>query len=90
VTFTPYQYIKYDVGDIVCETEIMAYHPKGPMVGIVISITRRYFHFSGHGPEDTFFQDKLTIFWFKLRFVEELPADLVYLISPVNKEKEIK
>ena len=86
MTFTPYISIKYYVGDIVRETEIMAYHPDGPMTGVVIGIQRNFFQFGPGGPDDDLFQDKLTIFWFKLKFVEELPSDLVYLISPIKKE----
>mgnify|MGYP007063361164 CR=1 FL=1 len=69
----------YEVGDIVRENEVIAWYDNSPLMGIVIKVQRDYYRFYS----DYFFvgQDRLTIMWFGVGFIEELPSDLVHLVA---------
>ena len=79
---------KFHIGDIVRENEIIAHYEKSPMIGIVIDVERACYTFNGIDEGEMIVEDKLTIYWPQMGFIEDLPAELVHLISRsvVNKE----
>jgi hypothetical protein len=72
-------YFRFELGDIIRENEVIAFYDESPMLGIVIDIKRSYYIFSHD--EDPEYHDKLTIMWISRLFVEELPSELVHLVS---------
>ncbi len=69
----------FEIGDIVEENEVIAWYDDSPLKGIVIKIQRDYYHFFSEIA--ILGQDRLTIMWFSTGIVEELPSDLVTLVS---------
>lgn len=74
-----YEYFRFEIGDIVREDAVIAWAHKSPLMGVVIKIRRKYYKFFYSA--DYASQDRLTILWFTDPYVEQLPSDLVTLVS---------
>ncbi len=75
-------YFRFEIGDIVKEDELIVFWDKGPLIGLVINVEREVYWFAYS--DDSIYQDRLTILWFKEPYVEQLPSDLVLLVSRVD------
>jgi hypothetical protein len=70
-------YIKYNVGDIVREREWIFVSDE-PMYGIIISVERHVYSKTEYIP---YRDDRVTVFWFKWKHTEMLPATFIEIIS---------
>lgn len=73
------EYFKFEIGDIIRENEVIAWHEKSPLIGMVVQIQRNHYKFYYSVDYDS--QDRLTILWFGDSYIECLPSDLVTLVS---------
>ena len=80
------QYFRFEIGDIVKEDELIIFWDDHPLIGIVIDIERQAYWFSYN--TDEIYQDRLTILWLRRTFVEQIPSDLVLLVSRVTHGSE--
>lgn len=72
-------YFEFKIGDIVVEDTTLVFWDDEPLIGIVTAIKRNVY-FLGQ-EEFEIYQDQLTIFWFKISRIENVPSDLVNLFS---------
>ncbi len=72
-------YFEFKIGDIVVEDTSLVFWDDDPLIGIVMAV-KRNIYFLGQ-EEFEIYQDQLTVFWFKISRVENVPSDLVNLFS---------
>tara|TARA_R110002020_G_scaffold182497_1_gene377981 strand:+ start:273 stop:545 length:273 start_codon:yes stop_codon:yes gene_type:complete len=72
---------RFEVGDIVSESELISWSSDGPLMGLIVNIKRNHYH--GYFSEFEKYPaiDKVTVLWFRESFMESLPSDLVILVA---------
>lgn len=79
-------YFRFEIGDIVKEDELIVFWDEHPLIGIVIDIERRAYWLPYD--KDEIYQDRLTVLWLRKPFVENIPSDLVILVSRAQHESK--
>ena len=82
------EYQNFCVGDIVQEKWVFTYHEEKRMTGVIAASVEKFYEF--FYPSDPLYvvQDKIRVFWFSHGFVEELPGDMVNLLSRAEHKDE--
>ena len=76
-----FEKFSFEIGDVVRESELIAWSTDGLLIGLIINIKRgHYFGYTMYG-ENFPAIDRVTILWLKEGFVESLPSDLVLLVT---------
>lgn len=72
-------YFEFQIGDIVIEDMSLVFWDDEPLTGLVIDV-KRQIYFLGQS-EFEIRMDRLTVFWFSINRVENIPSDFVNLFS---------
>jgi len=76
-----FEKFRFEIGDVVQESELIAWSSDGPLLGLVINIKRgHYFGYTMYSEQFPAI-DRVTVLWLKEGFVESLPSDLLILIT---------
>ena len=76
--------IKFDIGDIVRESDYIKPPDRSSWVGIVVYIENDFYELHSFLGQH---EDLIAIHWFKAGYVESLPASVIRLIQKANKTK---
>ena len=76
-----FENFQFEIGDIVRESDLIAWSSDGPLLGLIINIKRDQYRGYSTFYEDSLPIDKVTVLWFKEGFIESLPSDLLILIT---------
>ncbi len=76
-----FEKFRFEIGDVVRESDLIAWSSDGPLLGLIIKIKRgHYFGYAMYG-ESFPAIDRVTVLWLKEGFIESLPSDLLILIT---------
>jgi len=73
-------YVRYEIGDIVCESLTIIPPERKQWIGIVVYVERNYFDGLGMDYRHRT-DDGVGIHWFKPNYVEHLPSSVIELIQ---------
>jgi|TARA_R110000824_G_scaffold254224_1_gene443217 hypothetical protein len=78
------EHTKFEIGDIVGESEYIKPPDRTPWTGIVVYIDNDFYELHSYLGQ---FEDLIAIHWFQSGYIESLPASVIRMIQKANKKK---
>tara|TARA_B100000941_G_C28402674_1_gene498960 strand:- start:38 stop:298 length:261 start_codon:yes stop_codon:yes gene_type:complete len=76
---------RFEIGDIVTETDYIVEPNRQPWVGIVVYIESDYYELHSYLGQ---YEDLIGVYWFKEGHVECLPASVIHMVQKAKKNKK--